>query len=148
MILSDIKSLEIKSSLDEVAIVGLSCRALAEALPFNETEVYEIELAVVEAVTNCIEHAYEFQAGNSIQIRFETNAEEFVIIIEDFGRYWPNFGDNPNIKSAFEFDPEDIDSLPEGGMGVALLFTLMDEVRYNREDGRNTLYLIKRISGD
>ena len=37
-------------------------------------------------------------------------------------------------------------SLPEGGMGVALLFKLMDKVEYIREEDKNTLILTKKLA--
>lgn len=140
------KTIEINSNLEEVAIVGQSCRSLAQSLHLNETKVYEVELAVVEAVTNCIEHAYNLESGNSILIKFEVSENDLIISIQDYGCYWENFKDQINKESPFEFNPLDIDSLPEGGMGVALLFQLMDEVSYQREGNINTLKIKKKIA--
>ncbi|HMO17551.1 MAG TPA: ATP-binding protein [Oligoflexia bacterium] len=139
------KTLEIQSNLEEVAIVGISSRAIAESLSFSEGAAYEIELAVVEAVTNCIEHAYLYQSDKTVFIQFDVSNESLTIKVEDSGIYWRNFDEQTSKSSPFEFDPEDIENLPEGGMGVSLLVSLMDEVKYERKNNINTLTLKKHL---
>jgi len=44
-----------------------------------------------------------------------------------------------------DYDPDDLASLPEGGMGLYLLHSLMDHVDYVSRDGRNVLTLERRF---
>ena len=46
----------------------------------------------------------------------------------------------------FEFDPTDVANLPEGGMGLHLIHSVMDEVRYHSEGGRNALTMRRRLA--
>ena len=46
--------------------------------------------------------------------------------------------------SAFDFDPDDLINLPEGGMGLSIICAAMDEVAYETGAGGNQLFLTKR----
>jgi serine/threonine-protein kinase RsbW len=47
-----------------------------------------------------------------------------------------------------DFDPQDMDNLPEGGMGWFLINSMMDEVHYLSDQGRNVLSLHKWVTSD
>ena len=51
----------------------------------------------------------------------------------------------PNLKLdvALEFDPRDLENLPEGGMGLFLIQQIMDKVSYNVKDNTDTLSMTK-----
>ena len=49
-------------------------------------------------------------------------------------------------KPVLEFDPNDIDGLPEGGMGLFIIEQLMDNNQYTVEGNKNTFTLVKKIS--
>jgi anti-sigma regulatory factor (Ser/Thr protein kinase) len=51
--------MRISSRLDQVSLLSVCARAIAILNNFSEKQSSEIELAVTEAVTNVIEHAYK-----------------------------------------------------------------------------------------
>ena len=101
----------------------------------------KITLAVDEAVSNIIEHAYdkeEHGQQGEINIVIEATHERFEIVIIDSGK---------------EFDP---DTIPEvdisthvqagrkSGLGIFLMRRIMDEVRYTFKEGiKNELRMVK-----
>ena len=48
-------------------------------------------------------------------------------------------------KSPLEFDPTELNMLPEGGLGLAIIREVMDDVTYSRRHDKNTLSLTKRF---
>lgn len=131
---------------DLAAIRTVVCDATREA-GFPEDQVAQIELAVDEACTNIIIHAYgRDQQGQphaqspEMQIAIRPEADRLVIDISDRGR---------RLDSA-KIRPKDLQALmQEGrvdGYGIPIMHRCMDEVSYHSDaDGTNTLRLVKYI---
>jgi serine/threonine-protein kinase RsbW len=114
-------------------------RALCTEFGLDESTAGEVELVVVEAATNCIEHAYAGDSTQHVALRFEFLASELVITIEDTGRPMPSrLMDDASL-------PPDGD-LSEGGRGLFLIKSLMSAVSYQSQDTVNRLRLSKSIS--
>ena len=78
--------LTIENNLDDVPLVGIAVNRFCSYASFSETDAFNIELCVVEAVTNCIKHAYRERGGREITIMFSLFESEVVFEICDFGR--------------------------------------------------------------
>jgi serine/threonine-protein kinase RsbW len=126
-------------------MVGVTINRLC-ALVLDQTACNEVELAVVEAVNNSIEHAYRKQDGFPISIRLDIGAEAVAIDIEDSGEPLDHELVEKFKAGNLSFDPEDMDNLPEGGMGWFLINSMMDEVHYVSQSGTNVLSMKKRIT--
>jgi two-component sensor histidine kinase len=86
--------------------------------------------AFSEIFNNVAIHAYKRTGGGSIEIAITPNERELVIEVKD-----------PPLPSEL-----DEDSLPEGGMGIHIAKTMLDEVTY--EPGPPNLWrLCKRLPG-
>ncbi|MDX8379297.1 MAG: ATP-binding protein [Gallionella sp.] len=140
--MSEIK-LDIDSKLENVKLVGMAVNRLC-CLGLSQAGCDEVELAVVEAVNNCIRHAYHKKSGHSVEVKFKIGTQDILIEIRDSGSPI-----DPRLKTelgaAFSFNPEDIDALPEGSMGWYLIKHLMDDVSYVSSVGMNTLKLTKKL---
>lgn len=94
----------------------------------------EILLALDEALTNIIRHAYAGEPGK-MTVWVEDDHEKMEIVLEDQGK---------------RFDPTQVPSpeLPRekpGGLGIHFIRTIMDEMVYEQDyQGGNRLHLIKR----
>jgi serine/threonine-protein kinase RsbW len=67
-----------------------------------------------------------------------------VVRIFDWGRPIPGDALANAGLSRFDFDPTDLLEIPEGGMGLSLIASVMDEVTYRSDDGQNVLTLLRR----
>ncbi len=47
--------------------------------------------------------------------------------------------------SSLDVNPDDIDSIPEGGRGLAIINEVMDRVEYKSGQGKNCMIMEKRI---
>ncbi|MCB2205565.1 ATP-binding protein [bacterium] len=113
-------------------------------LGFQDDEVGQIELAIDEACTNIIKHAYKYNPDGIIEIRLSTlktdGKTKFIVDIFDSGisfdssRYTA-----PDMKEYFK-------KLRHGGLGIVLMKKLMDEVEYGQMVGeKNSIRLVKYL---
>ena len=109
--------------------------------------VATFELAVVEVVTNVIEHAYEFDKEKTVELGFRLTAKTAVVEVRDHGQTLPEDVieryTNSNLK--VKEPGENISDLPVSGWGISLVAQLCDEVTYRQETDSNVLTLICEI---
>ena len=138
-------TLMIESRFDNLSLVGKAVNKLCTEF-FSDKEVWSIELCVVEAVNNVIKHAYHGGENGRVLISLQFFGSEVVMEIKDTGSKIPSEILQEKDGRVFDFDPENRDSLPEGGMGLALIKMSMDEVSYSSHNGTNTLRLVKKAA--
>lgn len=135
------KKLVVKSTTDNLIKIRDFIKDSAASSGLKEDAIGKIILAVDEACTNIIKHAYKYSVDGEINVAIKSDKLKFTIQITDSGNH---------------FDPENI---PEpdiqkyhkqkkgGGLGMFLMKKLMDEVSYkNLTNNRNQVTLIKYIS--
>lgn len=140
-------NLSIDSDLKQVQHVGEAVRCLASHLEFADAKPSSVELAVVEAVNNSIEHAYRSESGNSVDVAFEYSDECLNIKISDYGVPMPkSIAGQLSEKISMPDAHVDLDGLPESGWGMQLLKSVCDEVSYKRNKSCNTLSLSFKLT--
>ena len=107
----------------------------------NKSFCSEIEICLVESLNNIIKHAYKEKPGNQIKVSVTNSSEAFEVILMDKGEARTNFE-----KPKLEFDPDDIENVPEGGMGLYIIDQIMDETEYKSEEGVNYFRMKKIVS--
>jgi sigma-B regulation protein RsbU (phosphoserine phosphatase) len=128
---------EIPSDLRQLAkaraFVREFCRnAPGAALPEERTA--ELELAVNEALSNIMKHAYKGRTDQSIQIGAEAFADRVVLRLHHLGESF-----DPAMAP-----PPAFNGSRESGFGLYLIDQAVDEVRYLRDQrGRNCICLVK-----
>ena len=96
--------------------------------------------AFMEIYNNVAIHAYKRKGGGSIEIAIAPNERELIIEVRDTGSPFDIDGVAPLP------DELDAEALPEGGMGIHIAKTMLDEVTY--EPGPPNLWrLCKRYPG-
>ncbi|SHG03820.1 serine/threonine-protein kinase RsbW [Fodinibius roseus] len=109
----------------------------AAAFGFNQQEVADIRLAVDEAYTNIIKHAYQNNADETVEIELGYNNTKFWVTLLDTGNTFDvTKYSKPNICQR-------IKEKKRGGVGVYLIRKLMDDVEYQTEDATNTIRMTK-----
>ena len=101
---------------------------------FEDEDCHNIVLAVTEALTNVIRHAYQGDSDRRIDLVLQADKAGFRLDIIDYGE----FIDPALIAS------RPLDEIRPGGLGVYLMKTTMDEVEYIKNThGGTTLTLVK-----
>ena len=134
------QQLKIESKTEHLVAVRDFVSQAAVKSGFGEEDVGKIALAVDEACTNVIKHAYQYNRTKSITITVETSGADFEITIVDNGRQFdPKKIRTPNMKD-YIIHPR------RGGLGVYLMKSLMDKVEYDIEEGKsNMVRLVKHL---
>jgi serine/threonine-protein kinase RsbW len=106
----------------------------------DENTVYAIQLAVDEACTNIIEHAYGGEGIGEIVCVCNSSPSEFEVELRDKGKTFdPKLVPNPELGIPLE-------KLKSRGAGIYLMNKLMDEVKFDFSNGEETrLRLLKKI---
>jgi serine/threonine-protein kinase RsbW len=127
--------LSIRGALEDVRLLGVSVRAIAHALGSAEQAAL-VELCTVEVANNCIEHAYEGLDVGTVDVTLYARGRELVVEVRDRGR---PIGCSRLEKASdpFAFDPAEVDLLPEGGMGLALIRSSVSRFESTREGDCN-----------
>ena len=134
------QSLNIESRTERLIAVREFVSSAARSFGFRDEDVSKIALAVDEACTNIIKHAYRFDPGKSITITVRGRNGAFEVIIQDFGKEFdPMKVPTPDMR-------EYLSHFRKGGLGVYLMKSLMDKVEYSIVPGkRNEVRLTKSL---
>jgi serine/threonine-protein kinase RsbW len=130
--------LTVDSRLEEVFLVGLAVRGICAYTSLNEMEASQMEGCVVEVVNNAIKHSYHLQPGHDVDISISLYPERIEFSIGNTGEPMKS-----RQAARMDFDPKNVGALPEGGMGLYIVRSVMDEVTYQCLDGVNTVSMSK-----
>jgi serine/threonine-protein kinase RsbW len=135
------KELLVKSTTDNLAKIREFIKAAAAESGFSDEVVGKIILAVDEACTNIIKHAYKYSPEGNIFIKIKLENGKFTISITDEGTHFdPNRVPEPNLRQYYQ-------QKRVGGLGMFLMKKLMDEVKYSApSENKNQVVLIKYLS--
>jgi serine/threonine-protein kinase RsbW len=107
----------------------------------DDTAICRCQLAVDEACTNIIEHAYEGEGRGNIEILCDSSPGELTITIEDQGKpFDPDSVPQPKLHT-------NLDDMQVGGLGLYFMRQVMDAVEFSYDRGSNKLVLVKRRDG-
>ncbi|MCS7044708.1 MAG: ATP-binding protein [Bryobacteraceae bacterium] len=131
--------LQVPSSTENLALIREFVAAIGEQAGFSENETARLALAVDEACTNVIEHAYENEATHEVTVRVTVDEDEIVFEVIDRGK-----GFDPTQAPVLPVE-ELIRQRRSGGLGLRLIRSIMDDVQYRIVPGeKNELKMIKK----
>lgn len=139
--------LAIPSELAAVRFAGAALRGVLGEAGWTPDQISSVELCLVEAINNAIEHAYQERAGHRVWVAMKLTAAALELTVVDRGVAMPPevLGGVRAALAARELaDAEAPGELAEGGYGLSLIVQLMDEVTYRCEDGENRLAMSLR----
>lgn len=134
----------ISATLDEVSRLCAELNALAIERGGVEWAA-EIDLGLTEVLTNVVRHGYGDDGRGHIALCCTTLEQRWLLSVHDQGSPIPADLLDKADASVFDFDPDDLDSIPEGGMGLALIRGCFDELDYVASPSGNRLHLVKQL---
>jgi anti-sigma regulatory factor (Ser/Thr protein kinase) len=129
----------------ETAYLGLVrelTRKMAETAGFAEPVAERLSLAVDEAATNVIEHAYKGAPDREVELRFEDRGPDFRVELVDTGDMV-----DPRAVPQVDID-KFVTERRTGGLGMHLMERIMDSVTFRRSARRNVCALVKHKDKD
>jgi anti-sigma regulatory factor (Ser/Thr protein kinase) len=125
----------LSSDVRLLAAIRRTVEGLTTALGWNESESRAITLAVEEALTNKIRHAYKGRSDGRIRFEFRTEPECLVFRVTDQG-------EAPDLAQICSRARE---SVQAGGLGTYIIRDVMDDVTYRTTADGNQLILVKHL---
>jgi serine/threonine-protein kinase RsbW len=134
------RELTVKSRTENLSAIRDFINTNAHDAGIDNEAVENIMLAVDEACTNIIKHAYKSFPNGEITIKIEYDNKKFTIIIIDYGNSFdPGNVSKPDLQKYYR-------ERKIGGLGMYLMKTLMDDVEYTSVPGKfNRVLLSKNI---
>jgi serine/threonine-protein kinase RsbW len=121
-------------TLGRLALTGI---ARLRPEPLRQEVLGDLKLALTEACTNSVRHAYAGGEG-TVEILYELHDDKLVVEVVDEGEGF----DPPSVPSS-SLDEE----LSEGGLGIAIIEALADEFEIReRPQGGSFLRFVKHLS--
>ena len=131
-------TISIPSETSFLALVREVTKKMAESAGFAGGTADRLALAVDEATTNVIEHAYHGSADREIELRIEDRGPEFRVEVVDSGATV-----DPRAVPRVDLGRY-VSERRTGGLGIHLMEKIMDSVTFRRSGRRNVCCLVKR----
>jgi serine/threonine-protein kinase RsbW len=126
--------LTIPAKAEYITLSRLALSAIARVRPLSDETLNDLKLALTEACTNSVRHAYSGDRAGTVEIVYQLEPDRLVVEVVDDGQ-----GFEPG-----ELAGEGNGDLNEGGLGIAIIQAVTDEVEIGeRESGGSRLRFVK-----
>jgi serine/threonine-protein kinase RsbW len=126
--------LTIPAKAEYITLCRLTLAGISQLRDISDETLHDLKLALTEACTNSVRHAYEAGSEGSVQIVYEIGDEDISIEVIDEGE-------------GFVLDEaSETDHLSESGLGIAIIRSLADELEIEPREGRGSrLRFVKHL---
>ena len=131
-------SMKVETRHAELNEIVAAVEGMAEREKWSPELVFRVQLAIEEVVLNVMDYGYD-EGVHEFELILTSEADTLTIEVVDDGRPFDPLNDvpTPDLEATVE-------ERKVGGLGIHLVRTMMDQVNYRREQGRNHLILIAR----
>ena len=137
--MDELVKLDIPARPEYVVLGRLALSGLLRSRGFSEDAVADLKLALTEACSNSVRHAYDHDDGQ-VHLAFTLHHDRVIIQIRDEGAgFHEDDVDCPDCQAVPGI------TLGEGGMGISIIRAVVDEFSLERPpEGGTMLVLTKR----
>lgn len=132
----DFIEIKVPAKAEYVGVIRLTVSGIANRMGFSYDAIEDLKVAISEATTNVVAHAYDNAESGELNLGFGVYKDKLEIMISDQGESF-NLEDIKNrigpVSQKEELKPAS--QLREGGFGLFLINTLMDKVEINNQYG-------------
>lgn len=131
---SRVVALSIPAKAEYLSVCRLALAGLSQTHPLEPETLADVKLALTEACSNSIRHAYREGRNGGVEIRYEVDSDRLTVEVRDEG-------------SGFSVDaaPGSEDDLDEGGLGLAIIEAVTDELAIESDEGGSRLRFVKYL---
>lgn len=131
---------EIKNNLQELSRLASLIEEFCEKHELGMRITFQINLIIDEIITNIISYGFEDEFEHIIVIELDLQDEILHCSISDDGlAFDPLIVEKPNLD-------EGVEDRKIGGLGIHFVKTMIDDISYERKDGKNILRFSKNIN--
>ena len=133
------KSIILANDISEISKLNQFVEEIGEEFSLSPAIDFNLTLVLEEAVVNVINYAYPKEEHESIYLSARLHEGSIVLVLTDTGvEFDPTLAPEADITLSAE-------ERPIGGLGIFLIRQIMNEVKYERIDGKNILTLEKKL---
>ncbi len=114
--------LSIPARAEYITLCRLALTGLARLRPISDETLADLKLALTEATSNSVRHAYG-EDGGRVEIAYQLYGDRLVIEVNDEGE---------GFDPAEDGDVGDLENLTEGGLGIAIIRAIADDLYLSR----------------
>jgi serine/threonine-protein kinase RsbW len=131
--------LRIPAKAEYITLCRLALTGLGQLRPIGDDTMADLKLALTEAVSNSVRHAYGATGDGCVDVRYELHPDRLHIEVVDDGA-----GFDPESPPVLEGE-----ELSEGGLGIAIIRSIADEFELRSKAGErgSTLRFAKKLAG-
>jgi serine/threonine-protein kinase RsbW len=129
----DYIEMKVPAKPEYVGVIRLTLSGIASRMGFSYEVIEDIKIAASEAVTNAVQHAYRKEEQGEVVIGFALYKDRLEVMVSDSGK---SFNLQQVRQEAGPYHERDgVEFLREGGLGLYLIESLMDEVNVQLNNG-------------
>ncbi|WP_338752881.1 anti-sigma B factor RsbW [Bacillus sp. FJAT-52991] len=136
--------MKIPAKPEFVGVIRLTLSGIASRMGFTYDAIEDLKIATSEAITNAVQHAYKDSEEGEVIVGFALYSKHLEVMVADHGQ---SFNFLNTKKSLGPYTDHSVEFLREGGLGLFLIETLMDEVKVHQNEGI-TLLMTKYLEGE
>ncbi|PLT33556.1 anti-sigma B factor RsbW [Bacillus sp. V5-8f] len=141
----DYIEMKIPAKPDFIGVIRLTLSGIASRMGFSYDEIEDLKIATSEACTNAVQHAYKENETGEVKISFGLYNDRLEVMVSDNGKSC-DFDQVRQGLGPYE-NGQNVEFLREGGLGLYLIETLMDEVKIHQHEGV-TVFMTKFLEGE
>jgi serine/threonine-protein kinase RsbW len=131
--------IDIPAKAEYVVLGRLALAGVLRTGGFSEDAVADLKLALTEACSNSVRHAYDHDDGQ-VHLGFTMYADRITIEVRDEGAgFHEDDDDCPECRGMIGFP------LAEGGMGISIIRAVVDEFDLRQADGGGTVLVLTKL---
>ena len=128
-------ALSIPAKAEYIALSRLALTVISGIRPLDPEVLADLKLAITEACSNSIRHAYEGARDGTVEIRYELDGDKVAVEVRDEGTGF-------TAEAAEGTDAE----LDEGGLGIAIIRAVVDELAIESNGRGSRLRFVKYLA--
>ena len=133
--------LRVERDLAHLGLIKSTTEAFLSRSGLSDEEIYRVVIAVYEACSNVVEHAYGPEREGDLVLTLEQRGKQMKVQVRDWGKSFDLSGIENIDWDAY------MDSGKNRGLGVHLMRQVMDKVDYFPDRGEGNLLVLERELG-
>lgn len=134
------KSIILANDISEISRLNEFIEEIGNEFSLTPDVIFNLTLVLEEAVVNIINYAYPKEEHESIFLSARMHEGSIVLVLTDTGK---EFDPTAAPEADVTLSAEDRQI---GGLGIFLIRQIMNEVKYERIEGKNVLTLEKKLN--
>ena len=134
------RTLTLKTDLAEIHRLTETVHMFGEDAGLDDEMMFDVNLVLEEVVTNIVSYGYDDDDAHEITVSIGSDGDVLTLRVEDDGHpFNPLEVPLPDISKPLE-------EREVGGLGIFFVRELMDDVVYERAEGKNILTMKKKLT--